>query len=64
MNMTESILNYRQFLKRKDYSKLTVKNYLHRLKQFCSWVAVPIEMTSPTSENVYRSPVGKKDGTP
>ena len=53
MNMTESILNYRQFLKRKNYSELTIKNYLHRLKQFCSWVAVPIEMTSPTEVKMY-----------
>lgn len=43
MNMTESILNYRQFLKRKNFSDLTVKNYLHRLKLFFSWVATPVE---------------------
>jgi site-specific recombinase XerD len=44
--MTESILNYRQYLKRKNYSELTVKNYLHRLKLFFSWLPVTVEATS------------------
>jgi len=30
-------------LKRKNCSAKTVKNYLHRLKQFMVWVAVPVE---------------------
>jgi site-specific recombinase XerD len=40
-------------LKRKNFSDLTVKNYLHRLKQFFSWVAVPVELTSSTEVKMY-----------
>lgn len=43
MNLTESILHYRQYLKRKNYSAHTVKNYLHRLQRFIAWLAVPLE---------------------
>ncbi len=53
MNMNESILNYRQYLKRKNYSALTVKNYLSRLKLFFSWLPVTVETTSVTVVNNY-----------
>ena len=53
MRITESILNYRQYLKRKNFSELTVKNYLHRLKMFFSWVAVPVELTSVKEVKMY-----------
>ena len=33
-------------MKRKNYSELTVKNYLHRLKLFFSWLPVAVEATS------------------
>ena len=46
MNMTESILNYRQYLKRKSFSPLTIKNYLHRLQRFFSWVPTAVELTT------------------
>jgi site-specific recombinase XerD len=51
--MTESILNYRQFLKRKNFSDLTVKNYLHRLKRFFSWVATPVELVTVDEIRLY-----------
>lgn len=50
MNLTESILNYRRSLKRKNYSLHTIKNYLHRLRCFLVWISVPIE--SVRSEDV------------
>ena len=53
MNMTESIPNYRQYLKRKNYSELTVKNYLHRLKLFFSWLPAKLEAASKTDMNNY-----------
>lgn len=53
MNMTESILNYRLFLKRKNFSSLTIKNYLHRLKLFFSWLAVPVESTTVKEVKLY-----------
>jgi site-specific recombinase XerD len=43
MAITAAILNYRRFLKRRNYSAHTIKNYLHTLKQFVVWVDVPIE---------------------
>lgn len=46
-------MNYRQYLKRKNYSGLTVKNYLHRLKQFFIWVAVPVELTTSAEVKMY-----------
>lgn len=53
MSITESVLNYRLYLKRKNFSDLTIKNYLHRLKLFFSWVAVPVESTSVTEVKMY-----------
>jgi site-specific recombinase XerD len=50
MNLTESILNYRRYLKRKNYSPHTVKNYLHRLQRFLVWTSVPVELV--TAEEV------------
>jgi site-specific recombinase XerD len=43
MSMTNAIVNYRRFLKRRNYSPCTVKNYLNSLKHFVIWVNVPIE---------------------
>ena len=46
MAITSAILNYRQFLKRRNYSVHTIKNYMHTLQQFVLWVDVPIEAVS------------------
>ena len=43
MAITAAILNYRRFLKRRNYSAHTIKNYMLTLKQFVLWVDVPIE---------------------
>jgi site-specific recombinase XerD len=43
MAIMDSIVNYRRFLKRRNYSAHTVKNYLNNLKHFVLWVDVPIE---------------------
>ena len=53
MNLTESILNYRRYLKRRNLSKHTNRNYLHRLKQFMVWVAVPVESVSSEDMKKY-----------
>lgn len=37
------IIGYRRFLKRRNVSPNTVKNYLHGLKHFVLWLDVPIE---------------------
>jgi len=38
MNMTNSIIEFRRYLKRRNYSVHTIKNYLHSIKQFVVWV--------------------------
>jgi site-specific recombinase XerD len=43
MAITDSIIRYRRFLKRKNVSPNTVKNYLHGLKHFVLWLDVPVE---------------------
>jgi site-specific recombinase XerD len=46
MDITNSIINYRRFLKRKNCSKHTFRNYMSTLKQFVLWVDVPIEQVT------------------
>jgi len=43
MDITNSIINYRRSLKRRNYSKYTIRNYMSTLKQFIIWLDVPIE---------------------
>jgi len=40
-------------LKRRNYSDHTVKNYLHRLKLFLEWLAVPVEKASSLEVKYY-----------
>ena len=46
MAITNAIINYRRFLKRKNCSKHTLRNYMSTLKQFVLWVDVPIEQVT------------------
>ncbi len=39
----ETIDRYRRYLKRRNFSSHTVKNYVHRLSLFTTWLALPIE---------------------
>ncbi len=43
MAITDSIINYRRFLKRRNYSRHTLRNYMNTLKYFVVWLDVPIE---------------------
>ncbi len=43
MSITDSIINFRRHLKRKNYSRCTVRDYMSTLKAFVLWVNVPIE---------------------
>ena len=45
MDLTDAIIDYRRFLKRKNYSAHTVKNTINRLKHFVVWLPVPLEQT-------------------
>ncbi len=51
--MTNMIVNYRRFLKRRNYSPHTVKNYLNTLKHFVVFLAVPIEDASHREVSKY-----------
>jgi site-specific recombinase XerD len=47
MDLTEKISKYKRFLKRINYSKITVRNYYFNIKRFSDWLKVPIdEVTS------------------
>ena len=46
MDITDAIINYRRSLKRRNYSKYTIRNYMSSLKQFVIWLDVPIETLS------------------
>jgi len=43
MGITNSIINYRRSLKRRNFSKYTIRNYVCTLRQFVIWLDVPIE---------------------
>jgi len=43
MSISDCIVNYRRFLKRRNFSFYTVKNYINTLKHFVVWLGVPIE---------------------
>jgi len=43
MGITDSIINYRRSLKRRNYSIYTIRNYMSTIKQFIIWLDVPIQ---------------------
>lgn len=43
MDSAELMMRYRRFLKRRNYSVHTVKNYLNILGQFSLWLKMSIE---------------------
>lgn len=46
MDITNSIINYRRFLKRRNYSSHTLRTYMNTLKQFILWLDVPVQTVS------------------
>lgn len=46
MAMTDAIVRYRRFLKRRNVSPNTIKNYLSSLKHFVVWIDVRLEAVS------------------
>ena len=47
------IINYRRYLKRRNYSHHTLKTYLNKLRQFVLWVDVPLEHVDYDKLSVY-----------
>ena len=53
MKMTNVIINFRRYLKRRNYSQHTVKYYLNILKQFVLWLDVPLEQATTKKIDAY-----------
>jgi len=53
MQMTNVIINFRRYLKRRNYSPHTVKYYLNILKQFVIWLDVAIEQITDKKIDAY-----------
>ncbi len=53
MEFTDAIGRYRRFLKRRNCSVHTVKNYMNILGQFSSWLQIPIEEVSTKETDSY-----------
>lgn len=46
MNMTNVLINFRRYLKRRNYSRHTVKYYLSILKKYVLWLPLPLEQAT------------------
>ncbi|NQT69143.1 MAG: tyrosine-type recombinase/integrase [Desulfobacteraceae bacterium] len=46
MQMINVIVNFRRYLKRRNYSRHTIKYYLNILRQFVLWIDVPLEQVT------------------
>jgi site-specific recombinase XerD len=53
METVNSIVNFRRFLKRRNYSAHTVKNYLSTLEHFVLWLDVPLDQVTPKRVGAY-----------
>lgn len=53
MEHTDLIAKYRRFIKRRNYSKHTVKNYVNILDHFISWLKIPIEQVTSKEADAY-----------
>jgi site-specific recombinase XerD len=53
METTEPIARYRRFLKRRNYSVHTVKNYINVLGHFSAWLQIPIERATSKETDAY-----------
>jgi site-specific recombinase XerD len=62
--MTNAIMNWRRFLKRRNCSPNTVKNYLNIIKHFVVWLDVPVEDATHTTISRYVDYLMRKRLTP
>ncbi|MCP4337743.1 MAG: tyrosine-type recombinase/integrase [Desulfobulbaceae bacterium] len=53
MNLSASIINYKRYLKRKNFSTQSIKSYLSRLKHFLIWLPVPVETVTQVHVKMY-----------
>lgn len=60
MAIINSIVNYRQYLKRRNCSNHTVKNYMNTLRHFVLWLDVPVEEVTHKKIQAYIDRLGNK----
>lgn len=53
MQMMDVIFNFRRHLKRRNYSKHTVKYYLNIIKQYVIWLDVALEEATYDNVDIY-----------
>jgi len=53
MQMTNTIINFRRHMKRRNYSKHTVKYYLNIIKQYVIWLDVALELATSEKMDLY-----------
>jgi site-specific recombinase XerD len=53
MELTDPIGRYRRFLKRRNCSAHTIKNYINMLGHFSCWLKVPIEQVTTRETDLY-----------
>ena len=53
MGPTNLIAGYRRFLKRRNYSAHTVKNYINILSHFSGWLQIPLEKVTTKETDAY-----------
>lgn len=53
MNLTNSIINYRRYLKRRNLARYTIRNYLNNLELFLAWLRVPLEQATHQDISAY-----------
>jgi site-specific recombinase XerD len=53
MMTNESLVKYRRFLKRRNYSAHTIKTYMNTLEHFRSWLPLPVEEVTSSQISAY-----------
>ena len=53
MQLTNSIINYRRYLKRRNLARYTIRNYLNNLELFLAWLRVPLEQVTHQDISAY-----------
>jgi site-specific recombinase XerD len=53
MPLTHVIINFRRHLKRRNYSKHTVKYYLNIIRQYVLWLDLELELATPEKIDLY-----------
>ena len=53
MILSNAVINWRRFLKRRNCSPNTIKNYLNAIKSFIIWVDVPLENVTHATVSHY-----------